>query len=785
VFPSPKTWNRIPQEQGRPYDVVPATYPFEHLEKVIRGRFGNITGVASASMVRLKGPFWLCNKHVVFPYVVGGAARNRPAVFGTVTIEYCGARFHVLLTGASCVPVKDRDLVVLYLPEIPPLQDGWELLRHFPTRGGFDGLLPDESRLVRPGSTVEVTTEFYRGYDVNGGSPSIRYLVKTVDGDCGSLVLLRFADTWVVAGMHGLLLENLGIGVAEMLVQQEIRDALMEFPVGRTFQGEVVIDLCQTGRGDVTFDRLPFKSSLRVSMETQEIPVIVLGTANNLIVGSTVKTKVVPLPWREDPRVLEFEAESCGFDHYWEAPNFKGEMRDGVWVDPFTVGLGKCSNVGGDVRIWERAVQDFIGGVSSLVGRERVRPLSDYQAYVGIDGTNIGGTNSKTSAGAPFFAKKELCVRIDSDTRTVDVREDLQAHINQILWVVDNGDLYSPLVIHTLKDEALSVEKNWKKGARVFTVLPFAFNFLLKKYVAPLVEFCRYHAEYFEYSGGFDVLAKDVERLVTHLGDGKKLYHAGDRSGYDWKASTTELLYSCYTLVELGKQCGYNEEELKRLKGLLLSCVFVTRCQRNDFFVSSFMMPSGFWVTLFLNCVRNSLQTRYAYFLLRPLPLVVGFRDVVQMWVLGDDNVAAVSVHAGWFTQNAVASALKEIGVVLTSPQKDGVLRDFENFEDVVFLRRRFRKRGNLWVMPIERSSLSKMLCVRVRGHVLSDKEHAREILRNVWNESFLHGSDEFDRITALIGDLAVEYQIQGTLGESYETCLEKYVAGSFSVWAL
>jgi len=796
LFPIKDSWERVKPTMVRPYTLLSTpTYTLEDFVAALKARtvMVSLTGATTVRRmrgVRLNAGYVITMRHLFID------DRRDPR---SQALEYGGL---ISISSASfvCSParveaVAGRDLVLVYCPELAPLSDGWDILGKLPGTSQTSTKLRADKAIMITGERVleespgcQVIAEYGRK-----GAFAWRDEFDTSVGDCGSPLVAVFGRTFAWVGMHGMevnVVTDRGpvrYTVSEDVVGLEVGEAIDKLSRRVLLQVEdVCMDLTQLCSRDevVSFREIRARSSLLVALTHSEtLGVEVLGTVVPPLVAGLSKSKCRDTLFRRDVDVQALELEVCGVNDYYVPPVMTGKMEEGRWVDPFTVNLEATLNRGGDYAIWDQAIDDYVTGLDLLVGSDRCLPLTDYETYVGLEGTTTGGTNLQTSAGAPFCSKKNAVLEIDHDRKVVSVHPRLQLQINQILTCVRSGRAYSPAAIFVLKDEAVTKAKNEAHKIRVFNVLPFAFNFLLKKYLGPVLVFMRAHWQFFEVAVGMNLVGDDLPLLLEWLNQVEGDNWMGmDRSFFDVHASTTEELAVVKSIDKIVAGLGYNDDERLITRGLCLSCIYVTNVLKNDVFVTSCRMPTGFWATILFNCLRNVLQSRYAWFALEPTaPL---FRSKVRQVVLGDDSLGKVARGQEWYNQVSSGEVLLDVGVVVTSCHKGRQLTPFETMEGVTFLKRCFRKVGGVWTAPIDKKTLVKMLTIYQAGE-LSEMDHNCVLVSNVLAEAFLWGPVFYRRMRVLAEHLELKYGLVSAQLRirDYEELMSSYQKGTLCTW--
>lgn len=773
LFPSQQPWSRVPVK--RTYNSIPepgynlATFKNMVRENLVMVRYKGkrVVGIDT-------GRGWILTvRHILGINSVGAESvldfgHSMEVSRGTEKCEF-------LLVEERVMCVESKDQVLIWVNGLVPKPGVWKRITGSQANAK---LLTDKAFLLTPDTEHEgvaftsnmartVVTRFLW-----------RYSFPTIDGDCGSPLIGVFGSKFALIGMHTCWDGNNSQGIAEDIDGSTLNILISSNPKQLPLINQA-LDLVPIG-SNPSFGDLPLKSSLWVALSNPQPPSCqVFGTLKDFSSGR-FKTSVVDMPCLELWKDLSYKI--CGKEDYFVAPNPKGKMVDGNWVDPFTVNLDGASNKGGSLELWKLAVDDYLDGVENLIGLDAVCPLSEYEALVGVSGTDMGRVDLNTSFGPPYSRPKKHFMSISVDGE-LEVSQVLREQLDTLQSILERGEAVSPTAIHVLKDEAISEAKQEALKIRVFNVLSCAYNAKLKQYFGPISCFMRRHPFYFESAIGMDVTSHHWSALVEWLTIFPK-FGSGDNSFFDVKQSTDEWFAVIDVIMGLAQRMSYSEMDLVVLRGLLIGCGYVTRVIKGDVFQTSYMMPTGFWLTIFANGIRNSLQRRYAFYYLRPCEEVGRFREGIRQITLGDDNL--YSTRFEWFNQVAIQVAFKEFGAVLTSADKKDVIDRFDPFEKLTFLKRSFRRSGGVWYAPIELKSLIRMAFKRVKSKVLSETDQISTIYANILSEAFMHGEEVFNDFAKVVDEVAERLQLSecsSYIRKDFLAYEKLYLEGKMSVW--
>lgn len=772
----------------------PSTFSFPEMEVKIRSRLVKLsTRNGTVTGFRIVGSLIVCNLHLFVKYDEKGMFRVSPRFqnFDDTPVSIVvGDQSYLMESLAGKVyRIPGKDLVLLHVPNIPPFSSSWNFPALLCDRAPTTQSMADEAWLVRPSDTLKMPNPVVTCVHIEdpAGPRVWKYSADTVNGDCGTVLVIRRGATFSVAGLHTARLYQSGYCLAESLSRDEFDLGVKSF-AGYGVLLELQLDPKQLlGHGDLPpLTALPLKSSLRTTLSNSDYPpeVVVFGCLPGLA-GASNKSRVVDTIFRNHELVVALET-SLGSHPYFTAPTFGGKMYDERWVDPHTVSLENTYNRGGNRLTWEQALNDFLRGAREKIQCGPLVPLSDYDAFFGVQDTVLGGTNMQSSAGPPFYSRKSSIIRVDHNSvpKLLEWDAGFAAHLQAIESVLRSGSLYSPFCLHVLKDEVTSVVKNEKHKVRVFNILPFAFNHLMKRYLGPLVALMREHSQFFESAVGLNicdpvVAAELYDNVARHPN-----CIAFDKSSFDARCSTEEHLVVCRFFCQLAQLAGYSEADCDLVFTLCLSSIYPIRSIKGDLFMLACSMPTGFWMTIHFNCVRSSLQSRYAWFAMRPD--AGPFRASVSQIVLGDDLLATVAADASWYNQVSVADKLLDIGALTTSFRKTKDMAVYEDIADVQFLKRQPRLVEGKRVWALDPKTLIKMLCMRLKSAEVPELDAHAMLLTNVLSESWMWGEEFFATMDNIVRALALKHRLDTNVyfrRLDFQGYLRLYVGGGLTTW--
>jgi len=827
-------FKRVPITRESMGELPPPTTSMEDLSSTVGSRLMHIYNLQTkdiCNVVIIGGNVVLVPKHVLMLETVesGSLSAMRDLTIPTVDVMFTKANFSYTMRiqlGENAIMVPGREYVLVSVPGIPPKYSRGAFLKHVvPTSLAKIGVCFDDVTFV---TLRDARVEVLKCSSAKAESNLWGINILTVacagqrKGDCGGLYLGRYGNYVSVLGYH---VQSVDSKVQQFFdIGEEITISDLEPPLRMLNEvapfgllPECVITSFEANsfkdgsEREILLLPLPQLSSLNVAVSRGFTSGLVLGTVSPAFPLSTLKSSVRKTlmhgVFTEKVKLLK------GAEEYWTAPTFKGKMflqgEEEVWHDPYVRQLLVNDPVQSPLWWWKEALGDYLLGVDNLPGRDSVRPLSDYEAWYGIDDTDFDSVNLKTSAGPPFCRPKKEFVVFDHEKKTVHVDARIEQHIVEIMDIIDSGRVFVPTCFHTLKDEPISIEKNNACKVRVFNTMSCAFNFLLGKFLGPLAAFMKAFPWFFEQALGLDIASMSCDELVDHLLKySKKRLGDGDYADYDNTLPIEMRLAEAHFWMELARLCGYTFRDQQRVFLLALSTAITVRFIKNDLVLVIGMNPSGSRITINSNNVGNSLVFRVTYFesarrqgFATPLSakyastdlmnsmMVPPFRTMVGAVFMGDDNIYSVSERCTWFGHFQIEQITSRVGMSYTAADKSKAVDvKWKEITDINFLKRTFWFDTKLqrWKAPLILESIVKMLSFCVKSASLSTIDHMAVLISNARRELYYHGEETFNSWMPLLEEAVDVAQCRVSsmyLPLSYEELEQAFIKGEFP-WA-
>nr|QKE55044.1 MAG: polyprotein [Picornaviridae sp.] len=405
-----------------------------------------------------------------------------------------------------------------------------------------------------------------------------------------------------------------------------------------------------------------------------------------------------------------------------------------------------------------------------VCGKERGL-LTDKEVLNGVSGsTYLRPMDFSTSPGYPYVLagnKRMWCEQDDEGLWSMGTT--LKTIVDDREAKAKKGKMKRAIMVDTLKDERLPIEKVQMGKTRIFSNCPLDFNCLVRKYFLKFLAHLMSHHLDGEVSVGINVHGESWGLLYKRMKASGDKWIAGDYGSWD-KRTPLQLALAVLVLAEDFYKQFEDYEPVHALvrRTLILQAFTSTRMLLGDkggiIYRVHQSMPSGVPVTAVWNSLINALLFRVLFAVLgreEGWPLAQGinqYDDHVAFTAYGDDHICRVSeVAAPWFNMLAISRKLASWGIEYTMPDKHSEMKAFLEDEELIYLKRHFvSRRGRIDApMPLE-----KILDILTWVHA-SNEEEAKEVTAQAAESVFLelthHGREVFDEWHDKICEAAVE----------------------------
>lgn len=585
--------------------------------------------------------------------------------------------------------------------------------------------------------------------------------VPTVNGSCGSPMIVRHEKHVTIVGLHQL--GNTGsCDVRAVALQQQDLLAARKFFTRPLVQSGVPA-LQAEGAVEKILDPIPFKSPLLW---------VKSGSLNKYghIRGSRVnpRSKVKATLCAE--RFLHDREWECTF----VAPKFDWRPYNHMYNDI----LGSRDNI--KTSVLDQAVDafanDLIAGLPKSA-KENLKIVSWEAALNGIDGVKyVDKMNFNSSMGFPWNKSKRYFL---SEVEDPHQKKTLPDHVWSRAAEAERrykaGVRYCPVFSGQAKDEARAQEKVDVGKIRIFTGAPVDWSLCVRRYLLTFIKTVQENQLLFEAAPGCVAQSLEWEKFREHLTKfGLDRIIAGDYGKFDKRMIAKMILAAFEVIVRVLRDAGWSEEELQVIYGIAEDTAYPVTNVAGDlveFFGSN---PSGHPLTVIINSIVNALYMRYCYILLNPEREATTFKEMVALLTYGDDNTMGVSKMASWFNHTSIRNELAKIGVEYTMADKKSESVPFISIDDVSFLKRTWRWDSDVqaYVCPLDVKSIQKSLLINLPSGTLSSEMHMIEVMNGAVNEWFFHGHDIFEKERAYLLNVVMTSGLE-----------EEYATHPFPTW--
>lgn len=630
-------------------------------------------------------------------------------------------------------------------------------------------------------------------------------------GDCGSVYLARHGSNWKVVAMHFGSQHVTGAfhqthkALGGLVTAGELRAIVMT--MGTKLEGVVPVLSVISRDPDFIVGRFGAKSEILSAIANHGAHVHQIGELHPPLPGSTMKTKMKWSIMIDDLR--ELEVDLCGMHGYWKMPLFRGEMLnaigekdpEGKWESAFSNMFKTQNRANPDTQLMKLALYDYLSGMEQL-DTQGYATLSEEATISGVPGSYVHAVNMKTSVGPPFIGSKRAHVVCNAGDSYIS--PDVARTIDEVEAVLEHS-IPSVVCVCSLKDEPM---KHTKKWPRVFNNLPFAINFLMKKYGAGWKSFVRANFAFFESAVGINMTSVECEKVLNFLQRVAELdgdMYDGDIIAMDKSFNAEFFLFVALVVYAVSWLIGIDADKNWRL---CMSMQHVTYYVKGDLFRGLFN-PSGHDQTVEYNGFAVSLGERYVHyrtnpykgdwgvinkwfatFFTNPIPLGdqthLTFRKKVGLVTYGDDNLKGMKPGPA---PDYGRIWKEELGFVMTdAATKEEVLTE-KSVETISFLKRSFRflPEANRWVAALDHKSMARMVMFK-RDSSLTDIDHAAVTSSEFLRECVYHGREFYEKYLTFFNGLAQKYGFSQNpyyAVKMYDERIEEIRAGTFQTWNL
>lgn len=655
-----------------------------------------------------------------------------------------GANFSCFISKLQSIHIPNTDFCLVWIPN----GGDWKDLRpYFPTgelRQVYATLIYKDREGKRvDGATIAIYGDTSTGACQNFRGCSYVLPFKTFRGLCMA-PLVSQTNGPMIAGFHLGGVESSPQGCAGFLTIQELDRSIAELSA---IPG-VLLSKSEGAIKKVLYDVQWFESSqIHTKSPLNYLP---CGT-NCTLYGSCIGrakyfSEVIPLP------ISPTVAEIMGVPPKWGKPKFSTAS----WRESLVYSCDP--SIGVEPHLLSKAYDDYILQLDTILLNPRwksliddTKPLTNMQTVCGIDGRRfIDKMPSNTSVGYPLSGPKSQYIELLDSTDFPDFN--CPAVIDNRFWEewyeceqkYLNGYRAYPVFKACLKDEPTPIDKD---KVRVFQASPIALQLGIRKYYLPLARILSCFPLISECAVGINAQSPEWHQLMTHVGRfGDSTTLAGDYSKYDLRMPAQLTLAAFRVLLHIAQRCGYTEYDIIVMTGIATDVCYPLVAYNGDIVQHFGSNPSGQNLTVYINCIVNSLLFRCGAI------HILGnrysrFNEICSLITYGDD--ADGTVHSAFpeFNHLTYAKFLGERGMVFTMPDKKRTPTEYMTRKESHFLKRESKILGdtNLLCGALEEDSIFKSLHCVLKSRAVTTMEQSICNIDGAAREFFFHGPEVYE----------------------------------------
>lgn len=742
---------------------------------LVHGTFVENNFQTSCDMLALGGTIFLAPMHLF---------KNRKDMRARVTRKdptLLNSTFRAMVSVNYIIPIPGKDLCVVNITSGGVFED---ILHLFPTSITASGTATFIHKSMS-GEVSEDTIRLQYTQDSDSGGPGFEYKLPydTYTGLCMSTAVAKYARN-CIACVHLRGIPNTPQGKGLTVHRDELTEAIAK--AHTIWRGAFPV---------VSNGTFPTERYERQVLESRDIHpkspinymplgsgVEFLGQAGTRISHTNSKVRVTP--------ISETVTEETGVPNTFGPPKFHRTL---MWQASLAHSANPSPGIEGSLL--EAAYADY---VDHLVERfsepalkdwvhAELKPLSQMETLCGIDGKRfIDAMPKGTSKGFPLTGPKREMIELLSSDDYPDFQCPAFAdpviieQMEKMEATLLSGERCYSIFKACVKDEPTKLGKD---KVRVFQAADWATQMMVRKYFLPIARMLSLFPIDSECAVGVNAQGPEWDQLAGHMkkfGDNRIL--AGDYSKYDLRMPAQLINASFAVLIEIAEKCGqYSEDDIKIMKGIATEIAYCCVAYNGDMIILLGSHPSGHNLTVYINCIGNSLLVRGSYFHNWPHPTKPEpFRKNVAAMTYGDDLKGSVRPGYDWFNHISFAKFLAEREMVFTMPDKTSIPTKYMLDSDADFLKRKnvFNDDTGLIHGALDEESIFKSLHTVLESKVVSLEDQSISNIDGALREWWQHGRTVYETRRSQMKRVASTHQISDAckmLDVSYEDRLAEF----------
>jgi len=647
------------------------------------------------------------------------------------------------------IPIPGKDLAIVSIPSGGIFSD---IIHLFPdtisASGSSTFMFRESSGRLRSDSMWITYTK-----DSESGGPGYTYNCpyNTFTGLCMAVAVANFKSS-CIAGVHLRGVSNTPAGKALTITQGELRHAL------HTAHKKWVGAFPSHSNG--TFPTIRYDTQVLTSQEIHpKSPINFLPEGSNIeyLGQGGQRVSMTHSSVKQTP-ISEHVTNITGVPNEHGPPSFH---RWKMWQESLVYSANPGAGV--EPSLIARAYTDYTNGLIDTfmskpfaqMTRNELKPLDELETLCGRDGARfIDQMQKGTSKGFPLSGpKSDMITLLDPldypshscpavcDKLILDETEAMRAKLKK-------GERCYSIFKACVKDEPTKIGKT---KVRVFQAADWATQMLVRQYFLPIARLLSLFPVVSECAVGINAQGPEWDQLARHMTKfGSDRIFAGDYSKYDLRMPAALINAAFASLIEIAQTCGqYNSDDIVIMKGIASEIAYSCVAYNGDIIIHRGSNPSGQNMTVYINCIVNSLLMRCAYYHLYPAEMgnPEPFRTNVAVMTYGDDVKGSVRRGHDWYNHISYAKFLSERDMQFTMPDKTSEPTPYMLDEDADFLKRhnRFDEETGLIHGTLDEASIFKSLHTVLESKVVSLADQSAMNIDGALREWWQYGKVQYE----------------------------------------
>nr|CBM42548.1 viral polyprotein [Black raspberry necrosis virus] len=450
----------------------------------------------------------------------------------------------------------------------------------------------------------------------------------------------------------------------------------------------------------------------------------------------------------------------------------RSDPRPEVPFDPYQAGIRKFVKEVGPLDFQDEdstenivlvdIAEELLSKRREAGGFELDTVLDTHAAINGVDGMEYAEPLVMgTSEGYPYVLERQpgdvgKFRYFSKNLYHWELNEEPKKELDELEESVARDDFDGKIItIACAKDEKTKLVKVYEKPkTRIFEILPYHYNILVRKYYLFFMQFIMKMHNILPCKVGLNPFSQDWDEM--HAEHTRFDHHFnGDYSGFDTGTPRQLLLKFADLISDLAGDGRRNKTIRRNLMQLAVDRRILVLA---ELFHVRGGTPSGFALTVIINSMVNQFYLMWAWrkIMQRISPTMVTYRIMKShctFSVYGDDNVVSFSLAVrDMYNLCTIADELKTIGVTLSDGKKTGVLIKWSKFDDLDFLKRRWElEPGHGFKCPLDKMAIEERLF-----WVRKSEDNMESLDDNCYSalmEAFHHGPEYFQDLRGKILD--------------------------------